>query len=148
MCPDCYAQCPNPQVGREKASKTMQLAKKQKFIADSSQGSCRILARGQRALSPRCYPHLQGVHKQLVAGLSRLVTCLQSNLIGPNLRGLFQLSPDRFPLSYQAHVDWLAPGGLIIMLSRKTRPTPNLGCLSWHQPWQPYTYKIIQQSAL
>ena len=37
----CYARCPNPQVGRENASKTMQLAKKGKFIADSSQGSCR-----------------------------------------------------------------------------------------------------------
>ena len=43
----------------------------------------------------------------------------------------FQISPDRFPLSYWAHVDWLAPGGLIIMLPGKTRPTPNLGCLPW-----------------
>ena len=25
----------------------------------------------------------------------------------------FQLSPDRFPFSYWAHIDWLAPGGLI-----------------------------------
>ena len=95
---------------------------------------------GQRALGPKCYPNLQGVHKQLVAGLSGLVTCLQSNVIGLNLRGLFsnldvrglfQLSPDKFPFVCQAHVDWLAPGGLIIMLPRKTRPTPNLGCLSW-----------------
>ena len=55
----CYAQCPNPWAGREKASKTMQLAKKGKFIADSSQGSCRAsdaVARDQRALSPSCYP--------------------------------------------------------------------------------------------
>ena len=37
----CYARCPNPRAGREKASKTMQHAKKGKFIADSSQGSCR-----------------------------------------------------------------------------------------------------------
>ena len=29
------------------------------------------------------------MHKQLVAGLSGLVTCLQNDLIGPNLRGLF-----------------------------------------------------------
>ena len=38
--PQCYARCPNPRAGREKASKTMQLAKKGKFITDSSQGSC------------------------------------------------------------------------------------------------------------
>ena len=98
------------------------------------------VVQGQRALSPCCYPSLQGVHKQLVVGLSRLVICLQSNLIGQNLLGLFsnlgilglfQLSPDRFPFVCQAHVDWLAPGGLIVMLPQKTRPTPNLGCLSW-----------------
>ena len=55
----CYAQCPNPRVGREKASKTTQLTKKGKFIADLSQGSRRTSARptqGQRALSPSCYP--------------------------------------------------------------------------------------------
>ena len=98
------------------------------------------VVQSQRALSPHCYPNLQGVHKQLVAGLSRLVTCLQSNLIGPKLcrlfsnlgiLGLFQLSPDRFSFVLQAHVDWLAPGVLIIMLPQKTRPTPDLGCLSW-----------------
>ena len=58
----------------------------------------------------------------MVAGLSGLVTCLQSNFIGPNFRGLFfklgrlrafQFSSDRFPFSYWAHVDWLAPGGLM-----------------------------------
>ena len=58
----------------------------------------------------------------MVAGLIGLVTCLQSNFIGPNFRepfftlGLsqaFQLSPDRFPFSYWAHVDWLALGGLM-----------------------------------
>ena len=77
---------------------------------------------GQRAPSPSCYTNLWGEHKQLVAGLSGLVTCLQSNFIGPNFRGLFfklgrsqafQLSPDRFPFSYWAHIDWLAPGGLM-----------------------------------
>ena len=47
----CYAQCPNPQVGREKASKTMQLAKR-KFIADSSQGSCHIQRSGAGSESP------------------------------------------------------------------------------------------------
>ena len=25
----------------------------------------------------------------------------------------FQLSPERFPFSYWAHIDWLAPGGLM-----------------------------------
>ena len=25
----------------------------------------------------------------------------------------FQLSPDRFPFSYWAHIDWLAPDGLM-----------------------------------
>ena len=77
---------------------------------------------GQRAPSPSCYTYLQGEPKQLVAGLSRLVTCLQSNFIGPNFRGpffklgrsrAFQRSPDRFPFSYREHVDWLAPGGLM-----------------------------------
>ena len=57
----CYAWCPNPRAEREKASKTMQLAKKGKFIADSSQGSRRVsnaVVRGQRALSPSSTPNL------------------------------------------------------------------------------------------
>ena len=57
--PKCNAWCMNPRVGREKASKTMQLAKKGKFIADSSQVSCRTsnaVVRGHRTLSPSCYP--------------------------------------------------------------------------------------------
>ena len=58
------------------------------------------------------------MHKQLVAGLSRLVTCLQSNFIGTNfagfcsnlgVRGLFS-SPF---VSYWVHIDWLAPGYLM-----------------------------------
>ena len=56
---NCYAWCPNPQAEREKASKTMQLAKKGKFIADLSQGSRRAsnaVVRGQTALSSSCYP--------------------------------------------------------------------------------------------
>ena len=59
--PSCFARCPNPQAGREKASKTMQLAKKGKFITDSNQGSCRAsntVVRGQRALSRGGYPNL------------------------------------------------------------------------------------------
>ena len=50
-----------PREGREKASKTMQLAKKGKFITDSNQGSCRTsntVVRGQRALSRGGYPNL------------------------------------------------------------------------------------------
>ena len=62
------------------------------------------------------------MHKRLVAGLSGLVTCLQSNFIGPNFHGLFsnlgvrglcQLSLDMFPFSYWAHIDWMAPGYLM-----------------------------------
>ena len=57
----CFARCLNPQAGREKASKTMQLAKKGKFITDSNQGSRRTsntVVRGQRALSRGGYPNL------------------------------------------------------------------------------------------
>ena len=58
------------------------------------------------------------MHKRLVAGLSRLVTCLQSNFIGTNFRGLFSNLGIHglfsFPfVSYWAHSDWLAPGGLM-----------------------------------
>ena len=49
--PKCYARCPNPRAGREKASKTMQHAKKGKFIADSSQGSCHNQRSGTRSES-------------------------------------------------------------------------------------------------
>ena len=58
---NCFARCPNPRVGREKSSKTMQLAKKGKFITDSNQGSCRAsntVVWGQRALSRGSYPNL------------------------------------------------------------------------------------------
>ena len=48
----CFARCPNPRAGREKASKTMQLAKKGKFITDSSQGSCCIQHSGAGSESP------------------------------------------------------------------------------------------------
>ena len=45
----------------EKASKTMQLAKKGKIIIDSSQGFChnqRSGAGSEKAPSPRCYPNV------------------------------------------------------------------------------------------
>ena len=44
---------------------------------------------GSESTEPKLLPNLYDVHKQLVAGLRGLVTCLQSNLTGPNLRGLF-----------------------------------------------------------
>ena len=59
--PKCYARCLNPWAGREKASKTMQLAKKGKFITDSSQGFCRNQHNGagsEKAPSPSCYINL------------------------------------------------------------------------------------------
>ena len=51
-CWECYAWCPNPRAGREEASKTMQHAKKGKFIADSSQGSCHNQRSGAGSESP------------------------------------------------------------------------------------------------
>ena len=57
----CYAQCPNPRVGREKASKTMQLTKKGKFIADLSQGSRRNVRTsnaGSESAEPKLLPNL------------------------------------------------------------------------------------------
>ena len=65
------------------------------------------VVQGQRAPSPSYYTNLYGEHMQLVAGLSGLVTCLQSNFICPNFRRLlfklrrsraFQLSLNMFPL--------------------------------------------------
>ena len=58
------------------------------------------------------------MHKQLVAGLSRLVTCLQSNFIGTNFAGFYSnlgvrgLFSSPF-VSYWVHIDWLAPGYLM-----------------------------------
>ena len=46
-------------------------------------------AGSEKALSRGCYPNLYGMHKRLVAGLSGLATCLQSNFTGTNFRGLF-----------------------------------------------------------
>ena len=88
------------------------------------------------------------MHKRLVAGLSRLVTCLQSNFIGtnftgfcPNLgvRGLFS-SPF---VSYWVHIDWLAPGYLMgagnPTISRETETQVPAACQP--QPRQPHTPK-------
>ena len=83
----------------------------------------------------------------MVAGLTRLVTCLQSNLIGPNLRGLFS-SPF---VSYWAHIDWLAPGYLMgagnPTISGETKTQVQASC----QPRQPHkkpyqpTLTIVKQ---
>ena len=83
------------------------------------------------------------MHKRLVAGLSRLVTCLQSNFIGTNftrfcsnlgVRGLFS-SPF---VSYWVHIDWLAPGYLMGVgnptISRETETQVRAAC----QPRQPH----------
>ena len=87
------------------------------------------------------------MHKRLVAGLSRLVTCLQSNFIGTNfagfcsnfgVRGLFS-SPF---VSYWVHIDWLAPGYLVgagnPTISRKTET--QVGAAS--QLRQPHTKSV------
>ena len=56
--PKCYARCPNARARRQKASKTMQHAKKGKFISDSSQGSCRNQRSGAESESPEPqFPH-------------------------------------------------------------------------------------------
>ena len=75
-------------------------------------------AGSEKALSRGCYPNLYSMRKRLVAGLSGLVTCLQSNFIGTNLLGLFSnlgvhgLFSSPF-VSYWAQIDWLAPGYLM-----------------------------------
>ena len=84
------------------------------------------------------------MHKWLVAGLSRLVTCLQSNFIGTNftgfcsnlgVRGLFS-SPFG---SYWVHIHWLAPGYLMgagnPTISWETETQVWATC----QPQQPHT---------
>ncbi|XP_070329419.1 anaphase-promoting complex subunit 15 isoform X2 [Odocoileus virginianus] len=70
--------------------------RKKKGITDSSQGFCRNRCSGagsEKAPSPSCYINLYGEHKQLVPGLSGLVTCLQSNSIG----AMSTLFPSLFP---------------------------------------------------
>ena len=96
------------------------------------------VVQGQKALSRSGYPNLSGMHKRLAAGLSGLVTCLQSNFIGTNFHGLFS-SPF---VSYWAHIDWLAPGYLIgagnPTISRETKTQVPAAC----QPWQPHSLHL------
>ena len=83
------------------------------------------------------------MHERLVAGLSGLVTCLQSSFIGTNfagfcsnlgVRGLFS-APF---VSYWAHIGWLAPGYLMgagnPTISRETETQVPAAC----QPRQPH----------
>ena len=88
----------------------------------------------------------------MVAGLSGLVTCLQSNLIGPNFRGLFSnlgvrgLFSSPF-VSYWAHIDRLAPGYLMgagsPIISVETETQVWAAC----QLWQPHSGQNIGVSA-
>ena len=95
------------------------------------------VVQGQKAPSRGGYPNLSGMHKRLVAGLSRLVTCLQSNFIGTNFRWLlFKLRhPRAFQLSlcFLLGAYWLAgsrlpDGGRESHHFRGNR-NPGLGCL-------------------
>ena len=56
----CCAQCPNPRAGREKASKTVQLAKGGSLLLTRARALCHIQhsGAGQRAPSPSCYTNL------------------------------------------------------------------------------------------
>ena len=58
--PKCFAWCPNPRVGREKASKTMQLAKKGSLLLTRARApaASNAVVQGQRAPSPSCYTNL------------------------------------------------------------------------------------------
>ena len=83
------------------------------------------------------------MHKRLVAGLSRLVTCLQSNFIGTNFTGFSSnlgicgLFSSPF-VSYWAHIGWLSPGSLMgagnPTISGETETQVPAAC----QPWQPH----------
>ena len=95
--------------------------KKGSLLLTQVRAFCRNQGSGagsEKALSRGCYPNLYSMHKRLVAGLSRLVTCLQSNFIGTNFLGFFSnlgvrgLFSSPF-VSYWAHIDWLAPGYLM-----------------------------------
>ena len=87
------------------------------------------------------------MHKRLVAGLSRLVTCLQSNFIGTNFAGfcsnlgLHGLFSSPF-VSYWVHIDWPAPGYLMGVgnptISRETETQVRATC----QPRKPHTHIV------
>ena len=89
------------------------------------------------------------MHKQLVAGLSRLVTCLQSNFIGTNFAGFCSnlgvrtLFSSPF-VSYWVHIDWLAPGYLMgagnPTISRETETQVLAACQP--QPRQPHKLSL------
>ena len=86
------------------------------------------------------------MHKRLVAGVSRLVTCLQSNFIGTNFAGFCSnlgvcgLFSSPF-VSYWVHIDWPAPGYLMgagnPTISRETETQVPAACQP--QPRQPHS---------
>ena len=71
-CCYCCARCPNPRAGREKASKTMQLAKRGSLLLTRARALCRIQrsGAGQRARA------------QAVIQIYRVSTCLWFKQIG------------------------------------------------------------------
>ena len=85
------------------------------------------------------------MHKRLVAGLSRLVTSLQSNFIGTNFvgfcsnLGVLGLFSSPF-VSYWVHIDWLSPSYLMDAgnptISRETETQVPAACQP--QPRQPH----------
>ena len=60
----CYARCPNPGVGREKASKTMQLAKKKKgnllLTRARAPAATNAVVQGQKSPEPKLLPKFIG----------------------------------------------------------------------------------------
>ena len=86
------------------------------------------------------------MHKGLVAGLSGLVTCLQSNFIGTNYRRLlFKLRRSR--AFHWVYIDWLAPGHPMgagnPTISQETETQVPATCQP--QPRQPHIIKLISQ---
>ena len=66
-------------------------SQKWKFIADSSQGSCRNQrsGAGSQSPAPTLLPKFTEYAEAVGSWLKRIGYMFQSNLIGPNLRGLF-----------------------------------------------------------
>ena len=59
--PKCYARCPNPRVGREKASKTTRKKGSLLLTQARAPAASNAVVQGQRALSPSCYTKFIGL---------------------------------------------------------------------------------------
>ena len=124
------------------------------FITDSSQGlppSPRVWGRQALVLSGIYWIQLlvgaSGLVTQWVVGSKRIGYTVARQFLLAQLWG-FQLSPGRFPF-FLLGICWLASiVDWIIMLPQETRPTPNLGCLSWRWLWQPHTYLLATSITL